>query len=374
MYHENPDCSHLHPPRTKTSFQAEELLEIISLGVFFFFPLFFFFLEDRCLHVWSSHFNAHQGAPAPQFSSSLFPLCCPAMWWATATLRTLKCTSPCATFRAKPVPLRQHSPLSQVTLSPTSKPLAINPTALPTERPCDHVSDHPAPSAAVCQAKKGGGGGGSEKEEEDVYEYDFPRPVVPPAPTRRAMSDMGGTSTAFSSLSIDGAVETSTYSISESSPCSRRHSVVIISRISSSFFAPSVTRRSCVPGMFAASGDPERPPKPLPRRANSDRRPRPVKRDFASPLPDLPGPSSFSSSSPATSSSSAVASPLLPPPPTPATGSLALSGEIECLMSQGYSIQDIQKALMIAQNNLETAKNILREFVSIPSAAAHIAT
>lgn len=118
--------------------------------------------------------------------------------------------------------------------------------------------------------------------------------------------------------------------------------------------------------MFAASGDPERPPKPLPRRANSDRRPRPVKRDFASPLPDLPGPS--------TSSTSSAMSPLLPPPPTPAAGSLALNGEIECLMSQGYSIQDIQKALMIAQNNLETAKNILREFVSIPSAAAHIAT
>uniref|UniRef100_A0A669DAD9 E3 ubiquitin-protein ligase CBL n=1 Tax=Oreochromis niloticus TaxID=8128 RepID=A0A669DAD9_ORENI len=57
------------------------------------------------------------------------------------------------------------------------------------------------------------------------------------------------------------------------------------------------------------------------------------------------------------------------PPPPP----LALNGEIECLISQGYSIQDIQKALMIAQNNLETAKNILREFVSIPS-TAHIAT
>lgn len=119
--------------------------------------------------------------------------------------------------------------------------------------------------------------------------------------------------------------------------------------------------------MFAASVDLERPPKPLPRRANSDRRPCPVKRDFASPLPELPGPSSS-----AVASSSSTVSPLLPPP-TPATGSQALNGEIECLMSQGYSIQDIQKALMIAQNNLETAKNILREFVSIPS-AAHIAT
>lgn len=115
-------------------------------------------------------------------------------------------------------------------------------------------------------------------------------------------------------------------------------------------------------GMFAAGTDPERPPKPLPRRANSDRRPWPANREFPAPLPDLPGPSSSASASP-------------PPPPLPPTGpgSLALNGEIECLMSQGYSIQDIQKALMIAQNNLETAKNILREFVSIPS-ATHIAT
>ncbi|TMS14112.1 E3 ubiquitin-protein ligase CBL [Larimichthys crocea] len=180
--------------------------------------------------------------------------------------------------------------------------------------------DHPQHSAAVSQDMK------EETNEEDVYEYDCPRPVVPPAPTRRTLSDMGGPSAAFSTLSIDSAVEAS---------------------------------------MFAAGVDPERPPKPLPRRANSDRRPRPVNREFSTPLPDLPGPSSSSSASP----------PPPPPPPPPAAGpgNLALNGEIECLMSQGYSIQDIQKALMIAQNNLETAKNILREFVSIPS-TAHIAT
>uniref|UniRef100_A0A3B5MB21 E3 ubiquitin-protein ligase CBL n=1 Tax=Xiphophorus couchianus TaxID=32473 RepID=A0A3B5MB21_9TELE len=50
-----------------------------------------------------------------------------------------------------------------------------------------------------------------------------------------------------------------------------------------------------------------------------------------------------------------------------------ISSEIEHLMSQGYSYQDIQKALMIAQNNIEMAKNILREFVSVPS-TAHIFT
>uniref|UniRef100_A0A8C2YXB3 E3 ubiquitin-protein ligase CBL n=1 Tax=Cyclopterus lumpus TaxID=8103 RepID=A0A8C2YXB3_CYCLU len=106
-------------------------------------------------------------------------------------------------------------------------------------------------------------------------------------------------------------------------------------------------------GSMFTGAEPERPPKPLPRRANSDRRPRPANRELPAPLPDLPGPSSASSSSSS------------PTPPAPAPGSQTLNGEIECLMSQGYSIQDIQKALLIAQNNLETAKNILREFVSI---------
>uniref|UniRef100_A0A667XSE6 E3 ubiquitin-protein ligase CBL n=1 Tax=Myripristis murdjan TaxID=586833 RepID=A0A667XSE6_9TELE len=90
---------------------------------------------------------------------------------------------------------------------------------------------------------------------------------------------------------------------------------------------------------------PERPPKPLPRRINSERRP--------SPVPPVPA----------------------PPSGGPAGGGSnpQISSEIEHLMSQGYSYQDIQKALMIAQNNIEMAKNILREFVSIPS-TAHILT
>ncbi|KAM7397532.1 hypothetical protein PAMA_005706 [Pampus argenteus] len=163
-----------------------------------------------------------------------------------------------------------------------------------------------------------------EKLDDDSLEeiYDCPRPVVPPTPTRRTLSEISGPSAAFSTLSIDSAVEAS---------------------------------------MFAAAVDPEQPPKPLPRRVNSDRRPQPVSRECAAPPPDVAAPSSSASSAPP------------PPPPAAGPGSLALNGEIECLISQGYSIQDIQKALMIAQNNLETAKNILREFVSIPS-AAHIAT
>ncbi|XP_077448201.1 E3 ubiquitin-protein ligase CBL-like isoform X2 [Stigmatopora argus] len=155
--------------------------------------------------------------------------------------------------------------------------------------------DHERPQLSY-QAKS------SDGSVEDAYEYDCPRP---PAPARRAPADANGPSDAFVALNIDGGAES---------------------------------------GSYAAGSDPERPPKPLPRRANSDRRARPPNRE------------------PPSSSS-----------PTPPSAGAALSGEIECLMSQGYSIQDIQKALMIARNNLETAKNILREFVSVPS-PAHIAT
>ncbi|XP_034033666.1 E3 ubiquitin-protein ligase CBL-like [Thalassophryne amazonica] len=153
-----------------------------------------------------------------------------------------------------------------------------------------------------------------EDKVEDANEYDCPKPC-PPLALNRTLSDVSNTSAALGNLSTVDKIE------------------------------------ACV---FAAGGDPDCPPKPLPRRANCDRRPQPLNRDASLPLPDLPSASSVSSSS---------------PPP----GSVALNGEIECLMSQGYSLQDIQKALMIAQNNMETAKNILREFVSVPS-TAHIAT
>ncbi|KAE8287692.1 E3 ubiquitin-protein ligase CBL [Larimichthys crocea] len=142
--------------------------------------------------------------------------------------------------------------------------------------------DHPQHSAAVSQDMK------EETNEEDVYEYDCPRPVVPPCPHQKNPVRYGR------SLSC--------LQHSQHRQCSSKPT-------------------SLVP-----------PPLPLP------------------PPPPPP-----------------------PPPPAAGPGNLALNGEIECLMSQGYSIQDIQKALMIAQNNLETAKNILREFVSIPS-TAHIAT
>ncbi|XP_053296930.1 E3 ubiquitin-protein ligase CBL [Pleuronectes platessa] len=253
-----------------------------------------------------------------------------------------------------PTQANQHNDTSEAAESDSDDPQVyesmfnIQAQAGSCETPQTSDLDHPPPPAAVPQDKK------EDSSEEEIYEYDCPRPVVPPAPTRRTMSDMSGPSAAFSTLSIDGAVEAS---------------------------------------MFAAAVEPERPPKPLPRRANSDRRPRPINRDYPAPLPDLPDPSS--DSPPPAAPPPAPPTPAAAPPPPPAAaspaplppaplpqaaasaaagpGSLALNGEIECLVSQGYSIQDIQKALMIAQNNLETAKNILREFVTIPS-ATHIAT
>ncbi|KAF3847756.1 hypothetical protein F7725_020784 [Dissostichus mawsoni] len=84
-----------------------------------------------------------------------------------------------------------------------------------------------------------------------------------------------------------------------------------------------------------AGGSPRETSQALPRRINSERRP--------SPVPPVPA-----------------------PPSGGATGGEAnpqISMEIELLASQGYSQQDIQKALMIAQNNIEMARNILREFL-----------
>uniref|UniRef100_A0A672QHM8 E3 ubiquitin-protein ligase CBL n=1 Tax=Sinocyclocheilus grahami TaxID=75366 RepID=A0A672QHM8_SINGR len=130
-------------------------------------------------------------------------------------------------------------------------------------------------------------------QEEEENSYDYPKPHIPTNLARRTLSDVNPTSSAFSRLSIDTVMD--------------------------------------------PTEAPERPPKPLPRRINSDRRPSPV------PPGASPGPSQ------------------------------QISSEIEHLLSQGYSHQDIQKALMIAQNNIEMAKNILREFVSIPS-TAHILT
>uniref|UniRef100_A0A672ZN50 E3 ubiquitin-protein ligase CBL n=1 Tax=Sphaeramia orbicularis TaxID=375764 RepID=A0A672ZN50_9TELE len=148
----------------------------------------------------------------------------------------------------------------------------------------------------------------AEEREEEENGYDYPKPRLPMPPARRTLSELGGSSSSSSS----------------SSSCS--------SSLAAFTFSESVEA-------------PERPPKPLPRRINSERRP--------SPVPPVPA-----------------------PPTGGATGGEAnpqISSEIEHLMSQGYSYQDIQKALMIAQNNIEMAKNILREFVSIPS-TAHILT
>ncbi|KAI1893777.1 hypothetical protein AGOR_G00127160 [Albula goreensis] len=144
--------------------------------------------------------------------------------------------------------------------------------------------------------------------EEEENGYDFPKALVPAATARRTISDIAAASTSFTRLSMETDLSAG--------------------------------------ASFSETGEaPERPPKPLPRRINSDRRP--------SPVPPLGGAGGGGGGG-------GGANP-------------QISTEIEHLMSQGYSYQDIQKALMIAQNNMEMAKNILREFVSIPS-TAHILT
>lgn len=141
---------------------------------------------------------------------------------------------------------------------------------------------------------------GPEELENEEDGYDVPKPPVPSALARRTLSDISNASSSFGWLSLEGDP------------------------------TANFTEGSQVP---------ERPPKPFPRRINSERK----------------------------------ASHCQPGAATATTASPQLSSEIENLMSQGYSYQDIQKALLIAHNNIEMAKNILREFVSI-SSPAHVAT
>uniref|UniRef100_A0A8C0H388 E3 ubiquitin-protein ligase CBL n=1 Tax=Chelonoidis abingdonii TaxID=106734 RepID=A0A8C0H388_CHEAB len=140
---------------------------------------------------------------------------------------------------------------------------------------------------------------GPEESENEEDGYDIPKPPLPVATARRTLSDISNATSAFSRMSLD--------------------------------YDP-------ITGSSDGSQVPERPPKPLPRRINSERK--------AGSCQQGGGGTSTSPQ---------------------------LSSEIENLMSQGYSYQDIQKALVIAHNNIEMAKNILREFVSI-SSPAHVAT
>ncbi|MEE6525749.1 hypothetical protein FKM82_025976 [Ascaphus truei] len=142
----------------------------------------------------------------------------------------------------------------------------------------------------------------SNGSDEDEDFYDVPTPHMSLAPARRTLSDISNAAPAFS-------------------------------------HAP--TGRDPGAGLPESSQVPERPPKPFPRRMNSERK---------------PGGSSWQ---PVVGGGGVTPAPL--------------SSEIESLVSQGYSQQDVSKALLIAHNNIEMARNILREFVAIPS-PAHVAT
>lgn len=145
---------------------------------------------------------------------------------------------------------------------------------------------------------------GPEEPENEDDGYDVPKPPVPAVLARRTLSDISNASSSFGWLSLDGD-----------------------------------------PTNFSEGSQvPERPPKPFPRRINSERKA-----------------SSHQQGAGATAN------------PVAAAASPQLSSKIERLMSQGYSYQDIQKALLIAHNNTDTAKNILRESAST-SSPAHVAT
>ncbi|KAM9298997.1 E3 ubiquitin-protein ligase CBL [Gastrophryne carolinensis] len=134
---------------------------------------------------------------------------------------------------------------------------------------------------------------GSDEEHDDEDDgYDIPKPQLLMAPACHTLSDISNAASAFGLLSAG---------------------------------------QNSGSGLQESSVIPERPPKPFPRKINSERRPAPLEEPLEA------GPSTF------------------------------LSSEIESLLSQGYSQQDVNKALFIAHNNVEMARNILREFVAIPS-------
>ncbi|KAK5858192.1 hypothetical protein PBY51_002356 [Eleginops maclovinus] len=151
-----------------------------------------------------------------------------------------------------PAPANNHNDVSEAADSDSEDPQVYESMFNIQSASSEAELEPPPHQAVVPQEKK------EESAEEEIYEYDCPRPIIPPAPTRRTLSDIGGPTAAFSTLSID----------------------------------------SIEVGMFAAGGEPERPPKPLPRRTNSDRRPRPANREFPAPLPELPSTSSSSPTSP----------------------------------------------------------------------------
>ncbi|XP_043936986.1 E3 ubiquitin-protein ligase CBL [Protopterus annectens] len=165
---------------------------------------------------------------------------------------------------------------------------------LPSVLQPPRIPDEEDLGAAAAAMSNGPSAMDNSDEEE---QYDIPKPPVPVTPARRTLSDISCAASVFGRISLDDELS---YSLTDSAQV------------------------------------PERPPKPLPRRINSERK---------------PGSG-----------------------PQGGPGTLQqFAAEIDNLLSQGYSHQDIQKALLIAHNNIEMAKNILKEFVAVPS-MGHIAT
>ncbi|CAL8398693.1 unnamed protein product [Boreogadus saida] len=111
------------------------------------------------------------------------------------------------------------------------------------------------------------------------------------------------------------------------------------------------------PHLTAAQGAPDfqqapaRPPKPFPRKAPPAPEVPHGKSHAGHHPPPPPPPPSCSSSSSSSSSSAA--------------GCESADAKIAKLMGEGYSFEDVKRALMIAQNKVEVARNILREFALV---------
>lgn len=120
--------------------------------------------------------------------------------WGTEIATTPRSTSPCATSTA--VPARRRPAPNWVTFV---RHACETRCVLGNDvwNPCG-ATDVPAQSAIVSPEAQ------EEDAEEDVYEYDCPRAVAPPPPTRRTLSDISGPSTAFGALSID-SLDTGTF-------------------------------------------------------------------------------------------------------------------------------------------------------------------
>ncbi|XP_034073491.1 E3 ubiquitin-protein ligase CBL-like, partial [Gymnodraco acuticeps] len=94
-----------------------------------------------------------------------------------------------------PVNNNNHNDVSELVDSDSEDPQVYE-SMFNIQAASSEASDpEPPPLPAVVPQEKA-----EDSAEEEIYEYDCPRPIIPPAPTRRTLSDIGGPSASFSTL------------------------------------------------------------------------------------------------------------------------------------------------------------------------------